>query len=148
MNSWAKKRLSWQWRISSSAPRTAILRHAPARPKRAMRASAMTPRYSTSDTPPKWTFAQVFHPSSKLLKMVERSLDCKGRSFLLTLHGHVLGIADLVGFFPRAPRFARHFASSRLPLGKYGIVIGVGQCPVDLAYQVLPLFALHQSHGV
>jgi hypothetical protein len=28
--------------------------------------------YSANDTPPKWSFAHDFHPSSKLLKMVER----------------------------------------------------------------------------
>src|SRR5215831_3649295 len=75
-------------------------------------------------------------------------LDREGRSFLLALNGHVLGVADLVAFFPGAPCLARNFASSRLPFGKYGIVIGVRQRPVDVTYQVLPFFAFHQSHGV
>ena len=52
--SWPISNGIWVWRISSSAPRVAIVRQALSRPKRAMRSSATAPAYSARATAPLW----------------------------------------------------------------------------------------------
>ena len=52
--SWPISNGIWVWRISSSAPRVAIVRQALSRPKRAIRSSATAPAYSARATAPLW----------------------------------------------------------------------------------------------
>ncbi len=59
-------------RISSRWPKTAMFRHDPFSPKRAISSSASTAAYSTRATPPKCILVADFQPSLRASKTEER----------------------------------------------------------------------------
>src|SRR6267154_4141317 len=78
---------------------------------------------------------------------LQRRLDRVRRGFLVPLHGHVFGVADLVVLFPGRPGFARHLAGPAVPLGEDRLIVHIAEGPVHVADEALPFLALEQCHG-
>src|SRR6266851_32441 len=135
--SWPISNGIWVWRISSSAPRLAIVRQALSRPKRAMRNSATAPAYSTRATAPLWNLTS---PSGveviEEAGLAERRAHTEHGGVLLPLIRDVLPVGRAVDLVPvtpclvRQPRTAADLLREQLPL------IDVAGRPVDLASEV------------
>ena len=79
---------------------------------------------------------------------LQHRLDRVRPGLLLSLCRHVLRIRDLVRLIPPSPGLAGNLALPGQPLREHLLVVDVGQFPVQVPCDVVPLLAGHPGHGL